>query len=562
MAIYFKGYKFKSLVAVFFKFLEAAFELILPLLMVVLIDDGIILGNQSVVYQMVGWMLVLTLLGYIASITCQYMASVISQKIGGRIRLALFDKISSFSMAEYGLFSESTLANRMSVDVNAIQDMIARTIRLAVRAPMILIGSLFALYQLSPHLAKVLFYFVPLFVVVIVLFMYLSMNYHKRAQKNLDSLSLKSKSLLDGAQIVRAFSREDYEEEIFKTMNDTLAQSQRKVGIVASLSNPFTTLLMNGVLVLLVYFGAVEINAGSMSQGQMVALINYCTQLVLTLIVFMNLVMIFSRGAVSSVRIKEILAINSSLDDCGTGVLEDGPLSVSFDDVSFSYPGERRRVLNHLTVDIEAGMKVGFIGLTGSGKSTILRLLMRFYDVSEGSIQIDGHSIDSISLESLRSRIAYVAQSPQFLEGSLESNVLMDHDGDAELLLGLAQGSDIVSKGLDAPVYARGRNFSGGQRQRISIARALAKPFGLIVFDDSFSALDMLTGSRLRKVMQESYADVTQIVISQRTQAVVEMDRIYVVDKGNIVDVGTHESLLKSSTLYREVYELQSEDAS
>lgn len=562
MAIYFKGYKFKSLVAVFFKFLEAVFELILPLLMVVLIDDGIILGNQSVVYRMVGWMLVLTLLGYIASITCQYLASVISQRIGGRIRLALFDKISSFSMAEYGLFSESTLANRMSVDVNAIQDMIARTIRLAVRAPMILIGSLFALYQLSPQLAKVLFYFVPLFVIVIVLFMYLSMNYHKRAQKSLDTLSLKSKSLLDGAQIVRAFSREDYEEEIFKAMNDTLAHNQRKVGVVASLSNPFTTLLMNGVLVLLVYLGAVEINAGSMSQGQMVALINYCTQLVLTLIVFMNLVMIFSRGAVSSVRIKEILAINSTLDDKGTKVLEEGPLSVSFDNVSFSYPGEKRRVLNHLNVDIEAGMKVGFIGLTGSGKSTILRLLMRFYDVSDGMISINNQSIDSISLESLRSRIAYVAQSPQFLEGSLESNVLMDHSGDADLLLGLAQGSDIVSKGLDAPVYSRGRNFSGGQRQRISIARALAKPFGLIVFDDSFSALDMLTGYRLRQAMRESYADVTQIVISQRTQAVVEMDRIYVVDKGEIVDVGTHETLLESSSLYREVHELQSEDAS
>lgn len=558
MSVYFKGYKFQAVVAVFFKFLEAVFELILPLLMVVLIDDGIILKDQSVVYRSVLLMLVLTILGYLASITCQYLASVISQRIGGKIRLALFDKISSFTMSEYSQFSETTLTNRMISDVNAIQDMIARTIRLAVRAPIILVGSLFALYQLSPKLAQNLFYFVPLFVVVIVLFMYLSMRFHRSAQKNLDSVSSKAKSLLDGSRIIRAFSREKYEEGLFSKLNDQLATSQKRVGIISALSTPFTTLLMNFVLVFLVYLGAGEINTGAMSQGQMVALINYCTQLVLTLIVFMNLVMIFSRGYISNIRIKEIMKMDISMDLDGKEEMAEGAFDISFEDVSFSYPGESRKVLKDLNFSISKGERIGIIGLTGSGKSSLIRLLMRFYDVSSGEIKLDDKSIGEYDIENLRDRIAYVGQSPQFIKGTLSENVLMGHEGDVEELLKLAQGPDIISKGEDAPVLDGGKNYSGGQRQRISIARALAKPFGLIIFDDSFSALDMITGARLRET---SFGDVTQIVISQRTQAVISMDRIFVLDEGRIVDTGTHDELMKSSSLYQEVHALQSEDS-
>lgn len=562
MTKFMKGYKLQSLIAILFKFMEAVFELILPLLMVTLIDKGIVMKDQATVYRMVFLMLVLTVLGYIAAMICQYMASVISVRISGKIRLALFDKISTFTMREYAYFSGSTLANRMGTDVNAIMDMIARTIRLAVRAPMILVGSLFALYQLSPKLSITLLYFVPLFVIVIVFFMYVSMTSHKKAHAQLDDLSKKSRSLLEGSQIVRAFSREDYEAQLFKGLNSDLSKSQRKVGLIASLSNPFTTLLMNGVLVLLVYMGSLEINTGTMSQGQMVALINYCTQLVLTLIIFMNLVMVFSRGFVSTGRIKEILNFNVEQKDEGRVQLDNKPLSLSFDSVSFSYPNEDRKVIRDISFDIKEGQRVGFIGLTGSGKSSLARLMMRFYDVREGTIRLDGRNIKDYSIESLRSRIAYISQTPQFLPGTLSSNILMGDKGDVSDLLASAQGLDILSKGDNAPVLSRGRNYSGGQRQRISIARSLSKDFGLIIFDDSFSALDMLTSSALRDEMKTRYKGTTQIIISQRTQVLLDMDCIYVMDKGVLVDQGSHTDLLKTCDLYRQVHALQSEDLS
>ncbi|QIK69345.1 ABC transporter ATP-binding protein [Erysipelothrix sp. HDW6C] len=556
---YFKGYKVKSVAAVLAKLVEAVFELILPLLMARLIDEGITQGNMSVVYWMVFWMFVLTLLGYVSSLVCQYLASVVSQRVGGRLRSALFAKINTFSIAEYNHYSSALLTNRITTDVNLIQEMIARTIRLGVRAPILMIGSLFALNAISPRLAMALLKTFPIFVIVVVAFMYFSMRGHKKATQQLDTVVAKVRESLSGTRIIRAFSKQEESDTLFNEENKVLAKKQRNVGWITTLSGPMTSLIMNLVLVWLVYLGALEIQIGTMTQGQTIAVINYCTQLVLTLIVAMNLVMIFSRGYTSSFRVKEILDTEVSVKNTGSKII-DAPFDLEFKNVSFSYPQETRRVINDVSFSVKPGQVLGIIGLTGSGKSTLVKLIPRFADVSSGVIEIDGTPIQDYDLVSLRNAIGYVSQSAEFLKASIADNVLMKSSlGNAEDAIIDAQGKDILNKGIESTVEEGGKNLSGGQRQRLSIARALAKNPRLIVFDDSFSALDFLTDKNLRMHLKEAYNDASQIIISQRTTSVMDADTIFVLDDGRIQDMGTHDYLMEHNEVYRRIHRIQTE---
>ncbi|QIK85381.1 ABC transporter ATP-binding protein [Erysipelothrix sp. HDW6B] len=555
---YFKGYKFKSVAAVTAKLVEAIFELILPLLMATLVDQGIKGQDMNVVYRMVIWMFVLTLFGYISSLVCQYLASHVSQRVGGRIRTAVFAKIMGFSKESYDLYPSATLANRITTDINLIQDMIARVIRLGVRAPILMIGSLVALSAISGKLSLLLLASFPLFVLVVVGFMFMSMFGHKKAASQLDRLVSKVSESLSGVRIIRAFSKQDDSKKTFDQENELLEKYQRKVGVITTLSSPVTTLIMNLVLVVLIYVGAMEIQVGTMTQGEIIAVINYCTQLVLTLIVTMNIMMIFSRGYTSSIRVRDIMQTEVVVSDTGTETIKDSMI-LQFDDVYYHYPEEKRNVIQAISFELKPGEVMGIVGLTGSGKSTLLKLIPRFADATQGTVRINNQPIQDYQLKNLRDNIGFVSQSAQFIKGSLEYNILLGGSGDASQALIDAQGADILNKGLDSVIEMEGKNLSGGQRQRVSIARALAKKPKILVFDDSFSALDFLTDRNLRDSLAKNYASMSQIIVSQRTTSVMGAHKILVLDDGKIVASGTHDELMQASELYATIHRIQTE---
>ncbi|HLV49441.1 MAG TPA: ABC transporter ATP-binding protein [Erysipelothrix sp.] len=555
---YLKGYRLRSGIGIFFKFVEAVFELMLPLLMVQLIDEGILKQNMSYIQMMVGLMALLSILGYLSSITCQYNAAVVSQGVGGKLRSALMEKISQFSLVELDQVGASTLVNRMIVDINQVQLMIAMVIRLAIRTPLLMAGSIFAMWRIHADLAKWFLLFLPVFFVVVVLFMWGSLKAFRVVQKQLDTLIAKVSEFLDGIRIVRAFNRVEDEKEKMSQQNKALTDNTKRLGVINTLSSPFTMLLMNLVMVFLIYQGALKVNLGTMTQGQMVAIINYCTQLVLALVVFMNLVMVFSRGISSSYRLQEVLSIDPAIQN-KEGALEQlsDSLTIRFENVSFSYPNEQRRVISNVSFIVKPREMVGFIGLTGSGKSTLMQLLMRYYDVDEGAIYLNDVDIRDIDLKTLRSTIGFATQTSNFFSETLLENVAMSRDVDVEKALFMGEGKEILEQGLERQIVSGGRNLSGGQKQRVNIARALASDPSILILDDSLSALDYLTDKNLRTNLEEYFSHMTTLVITQRTTSLMNVDTIYVLEAGKIVDAGNHEALLKRNALYREIHETQ-----
>ncbi len=559
MKVYFKGYKFKTALAVFLKFVEACFELILPLLMVSLINEGIFKNNQAHVYSVAIQMVVLTLAGYLASITCQYFASVIAQRVGGKMRSDLLSKLIHMDQSVRDQYDEASLIMRGSSDIDRIIDMIARTIRLAVRAPMIIFGSVVAMYLLDPQLSKILLAMIPVFVVVIALFMFLSLKFNKSVQKQWDQFSYQVREYLSGIRIIFAFNKAEDVTQDLKQQNKRLSRVQNLMTGVNSISSPLITFMMNTLLIYLVYLGALKVGDGSMNSSQILALINYCTQIVLTLIVFMNLVMIFSKGYASWQRVSEILYLDGRFDKDGVDTLEEGALDLVFENVSFSYPQSRHHVLNNVSFSINAGETLGIVGLTGSGKSTLLKLINRMYDPQEGVIKMQNKAIDQYNVENLRQHVGYIAQKPQFFANDLKSAISMDDTVDVAHYIKLAQGKDILNKGLEAPITKGAGNFSGGQRQRMSIARQLAKDPGILLFDDSFSALDTITDRNLRQALNTLDPKPTTVIVSQRTSTIMDADNIIVLEKGSIVAFGRHEDLLQSSSYYQKIHALNSE---
>lgn len=555
MKSYFEGYKLKSLLAIILKFLEACFELMLPLLMVSLINDGILMRDQAHVYKISLMMILLTGFGYLASITCQYYASVIAQKVGGRIRMDLMETILKMPKSVRDDFDGSTLIVRSSSDIDRIIDMIAKTIRLAVRAPMIILGSVGAMYILNPQLSFILLLSIPIFVITIGLFMMLSVRYHTAIQSTWDHFTFKMKEYLSGIRVIFAFNKAQEESQNLNEINNELSNKVGYMAFLNSISGPLVALMMNALLILLVYLGAIQVQQGLMVSTQILALINYCTQIVLTLIVFMNLVMIFSRGLGSWKRVNAILSI---------GIHKESKEAVSLNDVetltlvnvSFSYPNESRKVLDNINISLKQGDRLGIIGLTGSGKSTLLKVIAGLYQVDDGVITLNQRSMNEYKVKDLRKEMGYIAQKPEFLSGKLSEMVSLDDAIDSEYYLNQAQGQDLIAKGMSAPVYKNASNLSGGQKQRLSIAAQLAKNPSVLLFDDSFSALDSITTKNLRERIDSNYPLMTQIIASQRTSAVAHADHIIVLEQGRISDQGTHDSLLKTSALYQEIWQL------
>lgn len=525
-------------------------------MMVGLIDYGLNANNPREIRRRIIIMLLLSVFGYLASITCQFLASYVGQKIAGELREDLFLKTRDFSQENYRKFNVETLMNRLTVDVVQVQDMVAKTIRLAVRAPILMVGSLFALYQISPRLSLTLLKGFPVMIVFILFFMWLSSYFYKENQQYLDRLLSQIRELVTGMRIVRAYNQRKKEKRQFKQLNHHYAKTQKKVAWVASFSNPLTSFLMNGLLVLLIYLGAVEINSGLMTQGQMVAVINYCTQLVLAFIVFMNLILIFSRGVVSSKRIMEVINEKDILENGTILINDDEELNIEFIDVTYQDPINGKVVLKDLNFTLSPNENMGVFGLTGSGKTSLSQLMVRNIEATEGQILVNNRPIEDYDINNLREQIAYATQDPLFLYQSLKDNVALGRQGDIEKSLNLASAEEIIDKGLDLMIEEQGSNLSGGQRQRVHLARVFMQTKKMLILDDSLGGLDNKTAEEVFQNIMSNKKQ-TKVIISQKYKELRQMDTILCLEEGEIVDRGSADELLKRNHNFQLMVQMQ-----
>lgn len=557
---YLKNYKKECIFGPFFKCTEAVLELIVPLVMAKIIDTGIPSGDTMYILKTGGEMIGISALGFGCAMICQYMASRASQGFGTEVRNALFQKINTFSDRELDHFGAGSLVTRITNDVNQLQVAVAMTIRLVSRAPFLIIGAVVMAMLLDLKLSIVFLIAGPVVALALYLVMSRCVPLYRKIQQKLDRLATVTRESLEGIRVVRAFSRQGEEREKFDRITDDAARASERVGRISALLNPLTFLVMNLAILAIVWFGGFRVDSGALTQGEIIAFVNYLTQISLALIVVANLVVIFTRAAASASRVAEVLNTDSSVtekQDSAAEIDRNAP-AVVFENVDFSIGAEN--ILDHISFQIRAGEMFGVIGSTGSGKSTLVNLIERFSDVTGGRVLVFGHDVRDYSFEALRSQIGLVPQNAQVFTGSIRENLAMLRgDVPEEQLidaLRTAQAYDFVQErrgGLDAQVEQAGRNLSGGQRQRLTIARALVSKPRVLILDDSDSALDFATQQRLRAAIRKDLEGITVIVISQRVQSVRWCDQILVLDDGAVAGVGTHEELLRSSDVYREI---------
>lgn len=562
---YLKPYKKQLILGPFFKLIEAVFELCLPLVMAELVDKGVKTGDSGLVIRYGLLILGLAVLGACSAYVCQYNASIASQGFGTKLRSSLFQKIGQFSFAELDRFGTGTLVNRLTNDINQLQQAVAMIIRLVIRAPFLCLGGLVMALLINPLLSLVLFVAVPILAAAMALIMTKTAPLFTRQQKKLDRLSLDVKENLAGSRVIRAFDKQAEQQEEFEEDNRAFYQAAMRIQKISSLLNPATLLIINLAMVAILWFGGIQVNAGSMSQGEVVAYINYATIISSAMIVVSNLVVLFTKAWASAGRVTEILLTPVSTTDDPSAVslppVCDLPV-VRFDHVSFSFSGDGKNAVENLNFQVSAGQKFGIIGPTGSGKTTLINLLCRFYDASEGAVLVNGTDVKKIRHASLLKGIGLVPQKISLLSGTVRSNVALglENPDDAVIhrALEIAQCGFVHEKeGLETEVRQNGANFSGGQKQRLTIARALAKKPEILIFDDSLSALDSLTCANLMNALKESFPQITMFLISQRVSSVQNCDQILVLDNGRVAGLGTHETLLASCELYREIYQSQ-----
>ncbi len=566
---YLNKYKKHLVLGPIFKLLEAIFELIVPYVMAKLIDEGINNANKTFIFEMGGILVLLSVVGLAAALFCQYVASRCSQGFGTELRNVLFYHINTLSMSKSDEYGVSSMVTRFNSDVNQVQLGVAMLIRLAIRAPFLVIGATVSAIILKPSMCWIFLVAAPLVALVLWLIMSKTLPVYTKNQKKLDRITAIAREDLNGMRVVRAFTEQEREQARFESSTDDYAKSVIAIGRVSALLNPLSFMIINLAIVALLYFGGNKINAGALTQGELIAFINYMMQISLALVVLANVMVLFSKSYASAKRVSELLATQSDVKDNDEEVSEvqDAPM-ISFKDVYFQY-GSGSPALKGLSVDIFKGETVGIIGGTGSGKSTLVNLLPRFYDVSQGSLEIQGVDIKNYPLKQLRSKIGLVPQQAMLFSGSIRSNMLWRKadatEEEIEVALKTAQAYDFVmakEKGLDSPVQQKGKNFSGGQRQRLSIARALVGNPQILILDDSMSALDFATDLALRRGLSENLPeDTVKIIISQRATSIKDASKIIVLDKGNVVGIGPHDELMRTCDIYQEIYSSQQKTA-
>lgn len=562
LAIHLKNYKAHLIWGPFFKLLEAIFELIVPIVMADVIDNGITGGaGTGYVLSRGAIILALGITGLCCALICQYVASKCSQGYGTLLRNDMFAHINKLSYKELDKFGTASLVNRLTADVNQLQSLVAMMIRLFIRAPFLVIGAAVMAMIINLRLALVFLAAAPLIALSLYLIMSRTVPFYKTVQKKLDKVTSVTRENLEGVRVVRAFANQSKERERFDEAAQDLKNTSNTVGAISALLNPMTFAIINLAILAILYFGGHIVNDGDMTQGEIIAFVNYMTQISLALVVVADMVILITKSAASGARVLEVLETSPSVTDEGNSEVQKDYCApaVSFENVSFCY-GKGNKAIDSLTLDIERGQTVGIIGGTGSGKSTLVNLIGRFYDVTEGSIKIFGEDVKNYPLKQLRRTVAYVPQKAVLASGTIRSNMQWAKEDatDEEIwqALEIAQAAQFVrekNRGLDLVVERDGRNFSGGQRQRLTIARALIAKADILILDDSSSALDFATDYALRKAINKTKGDTTLFWVSQRATSIKNADVIIVLDNGEIVGIGNHAQLFENCAVYREI---------
>jgi len=557
-----KPYRLQTILGPIFKLIEAIFELIVPLVMADMIDVGVANRDVGYLWQRGGLLVLLGVVGLASSLTCQTMASRASQGVGTDLRRELFHKINTLSWRELDHFGTPTLITRMTSDINQLQTAVAMLIRLVVRAPFLVIGAVVMAMRIDLTLSLVFLAIVPLVALVLYVVMSRSVPFFKTIQRKTDRIGLITRENLSGARVVRAFRKQESEQQRFDAACDDLAANAISIGKLNAVLAPFSFLILNLGIVAILWFGGIRVDAGYLTQGEVVAFVNYMTQILLALVVVANLVVIFTKAAASAARLNEVFDTEPSIrDDQNKPVMPvAGAPRISFQDVDFAYYDGGAKALHHINLDIPAGASIGVIGGTGSSKSTLVQLIPRLYDAVSGSVLVDGVDVRKYPLELLHRKVGMVPQGNLLFSGTIRENLRWRKpDASEEELwaaLDTAQAKDFVSKlsgGLNAPVSQGGANFSGGQKQRLTIARALVGSPDILILDDSSSALDYATDAALQSALHHLPNKPTVLTVSQRVSTVRRCDMILVMDEGEIVGRGTHAQLLDTCPTYQEI---------
>lgn len=562
---YITEYRKECILGPLFKLLEACFDLTVPMVMAWLIDRGISQNNVPYIWKMGGLLLVLAAIGLTCSITAQYFAAKAAVGFATKLRHAVFAHIETLSFTEMDEAGTSMMITRMTSDINQVQSGTNLALRLFLRSPFIVFGAAVMAFTIDIKAALIFAVVIPLLAIVVFGIMLLTMPMYQKVQGHLDRLLGVTRQNLSGVRVIRAFNKEQAERESFGKENDLLTRMQLFVGRISALMNPVTYIMINGALVALIWTGAVRINMGTLSQGQIVALINYMSQILVELVKLANTIIMTTKCVACGNRVQALLEVQSSLKDGNIPFEEtQKPALVEFDHVALAYKGAGEASLENITFTAEPGQTIGIIGGTGSGKTSLVHMIPRFYDATDGCVRINGQDVKSYSLEELRQHIGIVMQKAVLFHGSIRDNIRWGNpEADDEMIteaLELAQASEVVAgkpEGLDYEIEQGGRNLSGGQRQRFTIARALVRKPSILILDDSASALDFTTDAKLRKALSGLKNTSTIFIVSQRTSSIQQADKILVLDDGQLVGMGSHEELLKDCDVYKEIYDSQ-----
>lgn len=568
---YLKGYKKESILAPLFKMLEASFELFVPLVMAAIIDVGIANQDKPYIVKMCFVLIALGIIGLVCSITAQYFAAKAATGVGTGIRHGLFEHIQKFTFTEMDQLGTSTLITRMTSDINQIQSGVNLVLRLFLRSPFIVFGAMIMAFTVDVKAALVFVVTIPLLSLIVFGIMLVTMPMYKKVQADLDQVLLATRENLTGARVIRAFNKEEDETKRFEHANQILTDAQKYVGRISGMMNPLTYIIVNGAIIALIYVGAVRVDIGDLTQGQVVALINYMSQILVELVKLANLIISVTKAAACLNRVESVLAVKpdmnegdvrwkSNSSEADRDLKNKIPV-VEFSHVSLTYKGTSDTSLSDINFCAEKGQTIGIIGGTGSGKSSLVNLIPRFYDATDGTVKINGRDIKEYQTENLREHIGVVLQKAVLFKGSIADNLRWGKEDATEQemydALDISQAREFVDTkqgGLEFQIEQGGRNLSGGQKQRMTIARALVRKPEILILDDSASALDFATDAALRKSIKEMKNQPTVFIVSQRAASIQHADQIIVLDDGAMAGIGTHEELLKDCPIYQEIY--------
>lgn len=560
---YLKDYKKESILAPVFKMLEASFELFVPLVMAAIIDTGIANHDKGYIFRMGGVLVALGLIGLACSVTAQFFSAKAAVGFATKLRHALFSHIQGLSYAELDTLGTNTLITRMTSDVNQLQSGVNLTLRLLLRSPFIVFGAMIMAFTVDVKAALIFVVAIPLLSIVVFGIMIVSLPLYKKVQAALDKVLGRTRENLEGARVIRAFCKEGQEIESFSEENEALLNIQVFVGKISAAMNPLTYIIVNIALVVLLWTGAIRVDGGIITQGAVVALVNYMSQILVELIKMANLIIQITKALACAKRIESILAVENSqqIEELTQQTKTETDDVIRFDHVGLTYQGGGEESLTDIDFAVKKGQTIGIIGGTGSGKTSVVNLIPRLYDATRGTVYVDGQDVKTYDLEQLRSKVGIVPQKAVLFAGTIRENLMWGNENateeQLEKALEISQAKEFVDTKegrLDFKIAQGGKNLSGGQRQRMTIARAVVRDPEILILDDSASALDFATDAKLRHAIREMGNDMVVIIVSQRSSSIQYADQIIVLDDGKMVGIGTHDSLLAENEVYQEIY--------